>query len=115
MSTESIRTAASQQYFEIRNELNRGNKTKNLKTELEFEIRQNSDEYYIIIKSSGAEHGLRLAYKRKKTVNRWLPLDNELYKDFYNYMFLKINNLNQNDVLNINDTLTSWLLRLWIF
>ncbi len=113
MSVEQNKTQTSQQYFEIRNELNRANRIKNLKTELEFEMREGDDEYFIIIKSTGAEHGLRLAF-RKKNAALWLRYENELYPDFYKYMFLKISRLNPNNKININDTLTSWLLRLWI-
>lgn len=83
MSTEQNNTQTSQQYFEIRNELNR------------------------------AKHGLRLA-TRYKTAERWIIFENEIYEDFYKYMFLKIRQLNPIDETNINITLTSWLLRLWV-
>lgn len=113
MSAEQNRTQASQQYFEIRNELNRSNRTKNLKTELEFELREDVEEYFIIIKSTGAENGLRLAFRRKNET-LWLQHENEIYTDFYKYMFLKISRTSVNNEININHTLTDWLLRLWM-
>ncbi len=113
MNSTSIRTQTSQQYFELRTELNRANRTKNLKTELEFEIRENEDEHFIVIKSTGAVHGLRLA-NRYKTAEQWIMFENAIYADFYKYMFLKIRQLNLADESNINITLTNWLLRLWM-
>lgn len=113
MSAETVRNQASQQYFELRNELNRANKTKNQKTELEFVIRENDDEHFIVIKSTGAKHGLRLSFRYKKEPF-WTPFENETYEVFYKYMFLKISILTSNDDLNINLTLTNWLIRLWM-
>ena len=79
MSAETVRNQASQQYFELRNELNRANKTKNQKTELEFMLCQDEEEYFVIIRSTGAEHGLRLAYMLKVANQRWILFENEMY------------------------------------
>ncbi len=114
MNSISIRNEASRQYFELRNELNRANRTKNQKTELEFELREDAEEHFVIIKSTLAEHGLRIAYKRKSTMDRWILFENENYRDFFKYMFLKISKLNYYEEININTTLTSWLLGLWV-
>jgi len=114
MNSESTRTQASQQYFELRNKLNQANRTKNLKTELEFVLRENDEEYFIILKSTGAEHGLRIAFKTKMTSARWFLVENEIYNDFLKYMYLKISCLNPNDELSLNQVLAGWLLRLWM-
>ena len=82
MSAETVRIQVSQQYFELRNELNRANKTKNKKTELEFVLCDDEEEYYIIIKSTGAEHGLRVAYMHKVAMHRWILFENEMYSAF---------------------------------
>lgn len=93
--------------------LNRANKIKNQATELEFVLRLNEDEDFIIIKSSEAEPGLRLAYRfRNETI--WSPFENEIYEDFYKYMFLRISRLSRSDEAIINITLTNWLLGLWM-
>ena len=113
MNSESTRNQTSQQYFELRNELNRANRTENLKSELEFEIRESEGEYFIIIKSTGAEHGLRLA-TYKKLRKRWDLFDNEKYSDLYKYLFLKIKLLNTTDFEKVNAQLTSWILGLWV-
>lgn len=113
MSTEQNRSQASQQYFKLRKELNRANKTKNLKTELEFIIRETEDKEFIIIKSTAAEHGIQLAF-RFKNEPLWSFYENYIYEDFCKYMFFKIIRLNRKEEININATLTSWLLRLWI-
>lgn len=113
MSREQNRAIASQQYFELRNELNLSNKTKNLKTDLEFEIRDNKDQQFIIIKSTGAEHGLRVATYQKRE-KRWFLFNDERYSEFYKYLYIKIQNLNETDFNNINTQLTSWLYRLWM-
>lgn len=113
MRTEINRTQVSQQYFEIRNELNRSNRIENMKTELEFEIRENEVEWFIIIKSTGAKHGIRLA-TYKKIRNRWVLFHNEKYNEFYKYLFLKIKLLSADDYKKINSLLTSWLQRLWM-
>lgn len=114
MSTEHIRIKASKQYFEFRNELNRANKSKNQKTDLEFLIRQNENEDFIVIKSTEAMHGLRIAFRLKNATGRWFLSDNETYQDFYKYMFIKISQLHQANELNINDILRTWLFQLWI-
>lgn len=114
MSTEHIRIKASKQYFELRNELNRSNKSKNQKTDLEFLIRQNEDEDFIVIKSTEAMHGLRIVFRLKNATGRWFLSDNETYQDFYKYMFIKISQLNQTDELSINNILRTWLFQLWI-
>ena len=113
MSAETVRNQASQQYFELRNELNRANKTKNQKTELEFVLCQDEEEYYIIIKSTGAKHGLRIAGRFKHEVF-WHLFENEQFMDFYKYMFLKICRLIPGDDNNLNEILASWLLSLWM-
>lgn len=93
MNSESNRTPSSQQYFEIRNELNRANRTKNLKTELEFEMRESADEHFIVIKSTGAEHGLRIAIYLKLE-KRWFLFNDERYTEFFKYLYIKIQDLN---------------------
>lgn len=113
MSTEPDKTAVHLQYFEIRNSLNRANRIKNLKTELEFEIRKNEEEYFIIIKSTGAQSGFRIAVRYKDS-KLWTLSKNEIYEDFYKYMYLKIRTLNPDNDININSILTDWLSRLWI-
>lgn len=112
MSPNQNRSQASQQYFEIRNELNRANKSKNLKTELEFVLRENEDEYFIIIRSTSAEYGLRLAYKNK-IGGQWMLFEHERFRIFFKYMFMQIYKLNH-DEPNLNNKLTGWLLRLWV-
>ena len=113
MSAETVRNQASRQYFELRNELNRANKTKNQKTEIEFVIHDNQEEYFIIIKSTGAEHGLRMAGRFKHEIF-WHSFENERFTDFYKYMFLKICRLLPGDDKNLDEILASWLLRLWM-
>lgn len=113
MNSELNRMAASQQYFELRIALNRANRIKNLKTELEFEIRENEEEYFVIIKSTAAEHGFRIAtYKKEK--NEWTLFDNENYADFFKYMYEKIFLLTPSSADNFSTDLASWLSRLWI-
>lgn len=114
MSAETVRSHASQQYFELRNELNRANKTKNQKTALEFLLCQNEEEYFIIIRSTGAEHGLRIAYMHKVALHRWILFENEMYIAFFKYMFLEVSRLSLEDKKNINIKLTNWLVRLWM-
>lgn len=93
--------------------MNCANKIKNLVTELEFELRENDEEYFIIIRSSGAQHGLRLAFSYKDQ-HQWTLFENEIYTDFYKYMFKKIITLDIQNKQCINTVLTDWLLRLWI-
>lgn len=107
------RIEVSKEYFEIRNKLNSSNRIKNLKTELEFELRENVDEYYIIIKSSSADHGLRLA-SLEKVRNDPIISYNENYAAFFKYMFKKIFTLKIQDRNSFNDELTRWLSRLWV-
>lgn len=114
MPSETNKAQASKQYFELGNELNQANKSKNLKTKLQFEIRENKSEYFIIIKSTGATNGLRIAYKYKIAMNRWIIFENEIYADFHKYMFIKIRQLTPADEVDINIILTNWLLGLWV-
>ncbi len=114
MNSIQTRTITTKQYFEIRNALNLANSTKNIKTELLFELRENEEEYYVIIKSSGAKNGLRLASFEKEK-SEWVIFNNETYSHFYKYMFKKIFILNPHQSHeNINELLTDWLLKLWI-
>lgn len=114
MSAETVRNQASQQYFELRNELNRANKSKNQKTELEFVLCQNEEEYFIIIRSTGAKHGLRMAYIHKVALHRWILFENEKYNAFYKFMFSKISTLSLEDDKDTNTILTNWLVGLWM-
>ncbi len=75
---------------------------------------QDEEEYFVIIRSTGAEHGLRLAHMLKVANQRWILFENEMYNDFYKYMFLKISSLSLDDKKNTNIVLTDWLLRLWM-
>ncbi len=113
MTTEPSQLEAKQQYFELRTLLNQANPQRNLMTELEFELRENENEFFIIIKCSSARHGLRLAYKQK-TRGRWLIAGNILFEDFIKYMFKKISVLNDFDQREVCTELTSWLARLWV-
>jgi hypothetical protein len=113
MNSETTHTQAKQQYFELRIALNKSNKVKDLKSELEFELRENNEEFFIIIRSSQAEHGLRIA-RYVKNHSGWMIYKNHIYQEFYNYMFKKIFLLKPVNNLNINNELTGWLLRLWI-
>ncbi len=113
MTSDTNRIEAAKQYFEIRNLLNRSNRIKNISTELEFELRENDEEYFIILKSTGAEHGLRLANKLKNE-KEWRLYKNDLFEIFYSYMFKKIYLLEQLNTTYVNLQLTSWLLRLWV-
>jgi hypothetical protein len=51
MNSNTIHTLAKQQYFELRIALNKSNKVKDLTSELEFEIRENEDMFFVIIKA----------------------------------------------------------------
>lgn len=113
MNSELNRTEASKQYFELRNGLNHANRIKNLKTELEFELRKNEEEHFIIIKSTAAEHGLRLAFRRNDQ-KYWVLFQNDTYSDFYKYMYHKIIKIEFSDAHKINTILTDWLIRLWV-
>ncbi len=113
MSSELNRTETSRQYFALRNELNRANRVKNLQTELKFEIRGNDEECFIIVKSTGAENGLRVA-SRDSNNTFWVISENEIYENFYKYMFLRIRTLKPDDDLNINSILANWLIGLWV-
>lgn len=113
MNSELNRIEASKQYFELRNALNRANRIKNLKTELEFELRENDEEYFIIIKSTESRHGLRMASFDKEK-NDWVVFDNEKYTEFFKYMFKKIFTLKISEQNNLNKELTGWLARLWV-
>lgn len=75
---------------------------------------EDEEEYYIIIKSTGAKHGLRVAYMHKVANQRWILFENEMYNDFYKYMFLKISSFSLDDEKNTNIVLTNWLIRLWV-
>lgn len=113
MYSELNRAVATRQYFEIRNALNRANRIRNLKTELEFVLRENSDGHFIIVKSSGAENGFLVALRNADS-KFWVLSKNEIYEDFYKYMFLKIRTLNLLDDIKINLILTNWLSGLWV-
>lgn len=113
MTSDTNRIEVTKQYFELRNSLNRANRIKNISTELEFELRENDEEHFIIIKSTGAEYGLRLAL-RSKNYDFWTMHKNEIYEDFYKYIFLKIQTLKSDNDFDINFILTNWLARLWV-
>ena len=88
MTTEQTEQAAKQQYFELRTLLNQANPQKDLITELVFELREDKDEIFIIIRSSSAQHGLRLAYKQKIR-GRWIIVENIHFEDFLNICLTK--------------------------
>lgn len=113
MNSELNRTAVGLQYFELRIALNRANRIKNLSTTLEFELRENDSEHFIIIKSTSAENGLCVAI-RKTNRKFWELSKIEIYEEFYEYLFYKIRTLTPGDDMNINFILTDWLSRLWV-
>lgn len=113
MSLEINKMLTVREYFEIRNMLNRNNKTKNEKSELIFELKNGMDEYYIIIKSSCADHGLRLA-TYDKARQEWQIFINYNYASFYKYMFQKIRSLKSLDNQLISEELAVWLNSLWV-
>ncbi len=98
------------QYFEIRIALNKANGLRNDKTHLEFELRSTDDEDFVIIKSSGAHNGLRIASKFKNRL--WEVNLNSKFIELFIYFVDRIKNLRPNE--NINEELTIWLFRLWI-
>ena len=98
------------QYFELRIELNRANGLRDDKTHLEFELRSDDDEEYIIIKSSGAHHGLRIG--TKDSSKYWRVYDNSRYNELFKYLIEGVNTLN--DMNNLAQKLTIWLFRLWV-
>lgn len=100
------------QYFELRIALNKANGLRDDKTHLEFELRSDNDEDFIIIKSSGAHHGLRVAYRNKVNHNAWHRFENESYKDFFQYIILGLRTIRETE--SINTKLTLWLFRLWV-
>ncbi len=55
MTTEQTEQAAKQQYFELRTLLNQANPQKDLMTELVFELREDKDEIFIIIRLSSVD------------------------------------------------------------
>lgn len=112
MSLEPNHTSVRQQYFELRRLLNHSNKQRDLQTELEFELRESELEFFIIIKSTGATHGLRLAQKAKGGPY-WALTSSERFEDFFKYMFLRIFNLSESEP-NLNNELAGWLTRLWV-
>jgi hypothetical protein len=113
MNSNTIHTLAKQQYFELRIALNKSNKVKDLTSELEFVLRENDEEFFVIIKASQAEHGLQIAsYLKKRTY--WTMNANISYQDFYKYMFKKIYLININTNRDIDSELASWLSRLWV-
>jgi len=113
MTSDTNRIEVTKQYFELRNSLNQANRIKNISTELEFELRENDEEHFIILKSTGAEHGLRLAF-RNKNDDFWKMDKNEIYEDFYRHIFVKIQTLKPDNDFEINFILTNWLARLWV-
>ncbi len=113
MNSETTYRLAKQQYFEIRIALNKSNKVKDLTSELEFELRENQEEFFIIIRSTQAEHGLRITTYLKQE-NEWSIHPNEKYQHFYNYMFKRIFLLNPIEGPKIISDLTDWLYRLWV-
>lgn len=113
MTSDANRIDITKQYFELRNSLNQANRIKNISTELEFELREDEDEYFIVIKSTGAEHGLRLAFRRKN-YDFWNMHKNIIYEDFYKYVFIKIQALKPDNDFYINFILTNWLAGLWV-
>ncbi len=100
------------QYFELRIALNKANGLRDDKTHLEFEMRSDNDEEYVIIKSSGAHHGLRIACRDKANHNAWHKFQNESYKDLFNYIILGLRTIHETESLNTQ--LTIWLFRLWV-
>ncbi len=110
MDQISNRQQLAHQYFEIRIALNKANGTRDAYTDLEFELRSNEDEEFVIIKSSGAHHGLRVAFKCTQRI--WETNLNSPFSDLFMYLFERIENLNPDE--NINTELTVWLRRLWI-
>ena len=111
MRLEFNAAVVRREYFKIRNLLNKNNKTKNEVSELVFELRELGKEYFIIIKSSRANHGLRLA-----TFDRveWKIFENNNYANFYKYMFKRIRSIDSFDNKLIGEELAVWLTRLWV-
>lgn len=96
------------QYFELRIALNKANGLRDQMTDLEFELRSSSSEEYIIIKSSGAHHGLRIGTKMNDQY--WFANDHSKYEELFKYLVEGVNTLN--DTNNLKETLTIWLFRL---
>ncbi len=99
----------AKEYFEIRNILSQNNKIRN---EV-FELRYTGEEHFIIIKSSRADHGLRLATYDKANI-MWKIFHSNDYSNFYKYMFKRIYLLKSLDDILIGNELTNWLNRLWV-
>lgn len=113
MDVDLNRAKIVKEYFEIRILLSRNNKIKNEATVLVFELKNSKAEHIIIIKSSSASSGLRLATYDKKSED-WKIYESDSYDTFYKYMFKKIAQLETLDKNTINEELTNWLNRLWI-
>ena len=106
------RQQLAHQYFEIRIALNKANGSKNDKTDLEFELRSNGVEEFVIIKSSGAHHGLRVATKTSKLNSQWITIEHPQFNELFIYLLIKIKVMKNFDQLN--GELTVWLFRLWM-
>ncbi len=112
MDQNAYRQRIVLQYFELRIALNKANGLRDDKTHLEFELKSDDDEEYVIIKSSGAHHGLRFAYRKKTTQNLWKKVENENFDDFFLYLLIGLRSVRETDSLNTQ--LTIWLFRLWM-
>ena len=98
------------QYFEIRIALNKANGLRDHKTHLEFELRSDHETEYVIIKSSGAHHGLRIATKTNRKY--WMAYQDNKYEELNKYLTLGIKNISSLD--QVNEKLTIWLFKLWV-
>jgi aromatic ring-cleaving dioxygenase len=110
MDQNAYRQSIVLQYFELRIALNKANGLKDDKTHLEFELRSDDDEGYVIIKSSGAHHGLRIATHTKRKY--WMAFQDSKYSELNKYLSLGIKSIS--DPAQINEKLTIWLFKLWV-
>ncbi len=106
------RQQLAHQYFQIRIALNQANRLRDDKTDLKFELRSNEDEQFVIIKSSGAYHGLRVANKNTRLSSAWIPINHPKFSELFIYLLIKIKTIN--NFKDINSELTVWLFKLWM-
>lgn len=110
MDQNAYRQRIVLQYFELRIALNKANGLRDDKTHLEFELKSDDDEEYVIIKSSGAHHGLRIGTKIH--TKYWRANDHFKYEELFKYLVEGVNNFN--DTNNLTEKLTILLFRLWV-